>query len=172
MLQIGTGERHPLSDPDSGSEFHELFDRLYVRLVRALFLMTGDALMADELAQETFVRVFERWDRIKGMDSPDGYVFRVGMNLHRSRLRKVRRHGVEFAERFATDPVAIAEARDEIERALEALTPREREVMVLVAWLGMETTEVADVLGVKPSTVRVLVARARTKIKVELSEHD
>jgi RNA polymerase sigma-70 factor (ECF subfamily) len=158
-----------LSDPGSGSEFHDLFARHYTRLVRALFLMTGDALLADELAQESFVRVFERWDRVRGMDSTEGYLFRVAMNLHRSRLRRLRRPQGEVVERFSTDPVLIAEARDDIERALGALTPREREVIVLVSWLGMDAPEAGGILGIEASTVRVLISRARAKIKVELT---
>ena len=158
-----------LSDPGSGSEFHDLFDRQYARLVRALFLMTGDAVLADELAQESFVRVFERWDRVRAMESVEGYLYRTAMNLHRSRLRRLLRTQGDVGERFSTDPALIAEARDDIQRALGALTPREREVIVLVTWLGIETPEVGDMLRIDASTVRVLLSRARAKMKVELT---
>jgi DNA-directed RNA polymerase specialized sigma24 family protein len=69
--------------------FEEFFQAEHVRLARALYLLTGSAADADELTQEAMVRVYERWDRVRQMDSPQGYLFRTALNLHRSRLRWV-----------------------------------------------------------------------------------
>ena len=51
------------------------------RLYTALCLVTGDRHEAEEIAQEAFVRVFERWDRVRDFDDPTGYLFRVSMNV-------------------------------------------------------------------------------------------
>jgi DNA-directed RNA polymerase specialized sigma24 family protein len=69
--------------------FEEFFQTEHVRLARALYLLTGNTAEADELTQDAMVRVYERWDRVRQMDSPQGYLFRTALNLHRSRLRWV-----------------------------------------------------------------------------------
>jgi len=67
--------------------FEAFFQREYPGLVRALYLLTADLPEAEDLAQETMARVYEKWDRVGRMDSPGGYVYRVAVNLNRQRLR-------------------------------------------------------------------------------------
>lgn len=58
-----------LAKRDPGLDFRDFFEGEYRRLAKALFLMTGDPLEAEELAQEALVRVFERWDQVRQIDS-------------------------------------------------------------------------------------------------------
>jgi len=67
-------------------DFKVFFRDEYRGLVRALYLLTADQAEAEELAQETMARVYERWDRVSGMESPSGYAYRVAVNL-------LHRHG-------------------------------------------------------------------------------
>ena len=71
--------------------FEDFFLDERARLFRALLLVTQDAAEAEDLMQEAFVRVWERWDRVGGVESPVGYLFRTAMNLHRSALHLARR---------------------------------------------------------------------------------
>jgi RNA polymerase sigma-70 factor (ECF subfamily) len=68
------------------------FEEFYVtereRLFRALLLVTHDSAEAEDLMQEAFVRVWERWDRVGTLDEPVGYLFKTALNLHRSALRR------------------------------------------------------------------------------------
>ena len=57
----------------------------YPRIVGTLRLYTGDALLAEELAQDTFVRVCRDWERVRQMDSPGAWTHQVALNLVRSR---------------------------------------------------------------------------------------
>jgi len=76
--------------PESGTGRDD-FDAFYAterrRLFSTLVRVTGDRQVADDLTQEAFVRVLERWDRVGHMDSAVGYLYRVALNLHRSRVR-------------------------------------------------------------------------------------
>lgn len=65
------------------------FEAEYTHLCEALYLLTGDPFEAEEVAQEAMTRVLERWERIRSMDSPAGYVYRTAMNLNRNRLRRI-----------------------------------------------------------------------------------
>jgi len=76
-----------LAEKDPGLDFREFFAGEYRRLAKALFLMTGDALEAEELAQEALVRVFERWDQVRQMHSrpvPSTQTTSGGFGLHKN----------------------------------------------------------------------------------------
>src|SRR5215831_10524331 len=69
--------------------FRWFFEAEYVRLCEALYLLTGDAYEAEDLAQEAMTRALERWERVGTMDSPTGYVYRTALNLNRKRIRRL-----------------------------------------------------------------------------------
>lgn len=126
-------ERAEFAKRDPGLDFREFFEGEYRRLPKALFLMTGDPLEAEELAQDALVRVFERWDQVRRMHSPTGYLYRTAFNLSRSRVRRLAsraRHTLSPSPE--ADPLAGVEARDEVRRLLATLPRGQREAVVLV----------------------------------------
>ena len=142
--------------------FEEFFRAEHFLLARALYLLTGSAADADELTQEAMVRVYERWDRVRQMDSPQGYLFRTALNLHRSRLRWVAsgaRHVLHATP--SPDPAEVVQSRDSLARALASLPTGQREAVVLVEWLGMDQEEAATALGIKQGSVRARLSRAK-----------
>jgi RNA polymerase sigma-70 factor (ECF subfamily) len=58
------------------------------RLFGSLCLMTGSRHEAEEIAQEAYVRVLERWDQVQGLDDPTGYLFVTALNVFRKRMRR------------------------------------------------------------------------------------
>ena len=140
------------------------------RLVGALAHHTGDRLLAEELAQESLVRAGDRWDRVRTMESPVGWCFRVGANLgaswfrRRGAERRARaRHGVVDTP-AAPDPVGAAAVRD----ALALLTPAQRETVVLRHLLGLGVTETATTLGISPTAVRTRDSRGLAVLRDRL----
>src|SRR2546428_3542908 len=77
-------------------DFRAFFEAEYRRLARAVYLLTDDIAEAEDVAQEAMVRVYERWERVRAMDSPTGYLYRTAMNLNRSRLRKLMTNAKRF----------------------------------------------------------------------------
>ena len=75
----------PLEAPRSFETFYEAESRV---LFRRMWLVTGNPAEAEELMQEAFVRVWERWDRVGAMDDAVGYLYRTAMNLFRKRHRR------------------------------------------------------------------------------------
>lgn len=148
------------------SGFEAFFERNYERLARALYLLTGDASEAEDEAQEAMVRVYERWDRVSRMASPDGYLFRTAMNLNRSWRRALRSE----RRRFVDDPRVLephesAEVEDEIAHALASLPPAQRRALILVEWLGLTHGEAGEALGIRPVSVRVRISRAKSALR-------
>ena len=153
------------------ASFDDFFEQHYERLLRAMYLATGDRHEAEDLAQDAFVRVYERWDRVQGMDRPDGYLYRAALNLRRSRLRRLAMAARKLLASWpseAPDPAGAAGERDVVRRALAPLPDGQREAIVLVEWLGMTDGEAAEVLGVSAGAVRVRISRARSRLREQL----
>jgi RNA polymerase sigma factor (sigma-70 family) len=162
-----------LGKSESGPDFQEFFEAEYRRLAKALFLVAGDPSEADELAQEALVRVFERWEQVRVMDSPAGYLYRTALNLNRSRLRRLAsraRHALSLPPE--PDPLVGVEVRDEVRRHLATLPRGQREAVVLVEWLGMDAEHAGKTLGIDASTVRVQLSRARSALRATVRTCD
>jgi RNA polymerase sigma-70 factor (ECF subfamily) len=157
-------------DTDAG--FEAFYGAEHVRLFRALLLLTWSPEDAEDVAHEAFVRVLERWDRIRDMASPRAYLYRTALNLQRNGLRRRwRRTRLSFSERMVErDASEAAIARADVLRALRAVSAEQREALVLVDFLDLSAQEVAAVLGIDPAAVRARVHRGRTKMREELSE--
>jgi RNA polymerase sigma-70 factor (ECF subfamily) len=159
--------------PVTDLRFEEFFQAEHVRLARALYLLTGSTAEADELTQEAMVRVYERWDRIRQMDSPQGYLFRTALNLHRSRLRGLASRARQILQATPSpDPAEVVQSRDSLSRALALLPTGQREAVVLVEWLGMEQEEAATALGIRPGSVRARLSRAKADLRRMLGDED
>jgi RNA polymerase sigma factor (sigma-70 family) len=152
--------------------FEEFFEEERGRLFGAMRLMTGNGQDAEEIVQDAFLALWERWDRVAEMDRPSGYLYRTAMNLFRSR----RRRTIRAAKRVLPgpvehDPYGDVDLQDEVMRGLRGLAPRQRAALVLVDLLDYGSGEAADLLGVRPTTVRNLAAQGRTSLRRAL-EHD
>ncbi len=123
------GESETSATPRS---FNDLFLDQHDRLYRALYFITGSSADAEELMQDAFLKLWERWDRIHAIDDPVAYLFRVAMNGFRMRARRARvaaRRVVHLET--ARDPFDDIELRDDVRRMLLGLPPRQRAALVL-----------------------------------------
>jgi RNA polymerase sigma factor (sigma-70 family) len=141
------------------------------RLFRALYVLTGDRHEAEDLAQLAFCKVWERWGRVARLDDPTGYLFRTAFNARRSATRRTVRaarrlvdHALVHPALIPTEPADVATDRDSVARALAALTPRQREAVVLTELLDCTRGEAAEIMRIRPATVRVLVSQARAAL--------
>jgi RNA polymerase sigma-70 factor (ECF subfamily) len=157
---------------EAATSFEEFFERERDRLFGLLVLVTGDRHEAEELAQDAFVSVWERWDRVRGVDNPAGYLHRTAINAFRKRYRRAKAFGriaASVASKTASGPPDSALLLSE---ALRALTPRQRAALVLTELLGYTASEAAAALGVKASTIGALKHQGRTALKREAEPED
>jgi RNA polymerase sigma factor (sigma-70 family) len=153
--------------------FEGFFERNHARLIRGLYLVTGNAQEAEEIMQDAFLAVWERWDRIREMDDPTGYLFRTAMNRSRSRVRRASRAARRTVGRLeGRDVFADVEDRETVGRALAAVSPRQRAALVLTEYLGFPSEEAGKILGIKAATVRALASQGRAAMKTELESDD
>jgi RNA polymerase sigma-70 factor, ECF subfamily len=140
------------------------------RLFGALCLITSDPHEAEDIGQEAFVRVFERWDRVAAMVDPVGYLYRVAMNVLRSRYRRARLASRRLFSGNQPDAISEVDERDAISRLLAALTHRQRAALVLTTLLDYSSDEAGQILGMPASSVRVLTTRARATLRGRVQE--
>jgi RNA polymerase sigma factor (sigma-70 family) len=134
-----------------------------------MFLLTADRAEAEDLVQEALARAYERWDRIGSMERPDGYVYRIAVNLYRKRVRRsalLRRLVPHPGE--PVDPADVAGTRDDLVRALRSLSAEQRAALVLVDWLGYDAEEAGRLLGIEAVSVRGRLHRARASLRAVL----
>jgi RNA polymerase sigma factor (sigma-70 family) len=154
---------------NEAESFEDFFGAESRTLFRRMCLVTGNRHEAEEVMQDAFLKVFERWDRVSQMDDPVGYLYRVAFNDFKRRSRRAAlavRRTVGAAPR--ADEFEAAEAKDAIDRGLAHLTPRQRAALVLTELLGFTSEEAASLLGVRAVTVRSLASRGRIVLKEAL----
>jgi RNA polymerase sigma-70 factor, ECF subfamily len=146
--------------------FEEFFAAEHARLFGALCLVTGDRSEAEEIVQDAFLRLWERWDRVASVDDIESYLFTTAMNVFRNRYRRaalaVRRR---LQPEVTVDALAAVEDRDVVVRALRGLAPEQRAAVVLTNYVGLTSEEAGKLLGMRAGTVRTLASRARSSIR-------
>jgi RNA polymerase sigma-70 factor (sigma-E family) len=152
--------------------FEEFFTDSYEPLLRAVYLVTGDRFEAEDLAQEAFFRVYQRWERVSRMANPEGYAYRIAINAYHGRLRRLATAARRAFRREAPDELGAAEERDSIRRALARLPRGQREALVLMDWVGLSDRQAAEILGMDPAAVRVRLSRARRRLREERRGED
>lgn len=151
--------------------FEDFFHAHRDRLFGFLCVVTANRHDAEELAQEAFLRLWERWEASGSIDDPVGYLHRTAMNAFRKRLRRA-----DVARRLTGRPVDRLAASPEdtvmLHETLRGLTPRQRAALALTEWLGYTAEEAARILGVKASTIGALKYQARAALKGRAEQTD
>jgi RNA polymerase sigma-70 factor, ECF subfamily len=150
------------SEPES---FETFFAAESDRLLRIMSVITGSRSEAEDIVQEAFTRVFQRWERVGTFENPAGYLERTAMNVFRDQYRRAAlalRRSIGVAPE--QDVFQAVEDRDEASRSLASLTPRQRAALVLTEALGYSGEETGKLLGIKPSTVWALTHQARATL--------
>lgn len=146
--------------------------RTYPKLVGALDLYLGDVHVAEELAQEALVRAAKRWSRVRDLDSPGGWAYRVAMNLAKSWFRRRRAEARAYARVGVTDeePDLAADVSDRstVRAAVGSLPETQRAAVVCRYYLGMSGPEAAEALGISPDAVRARTKRAIATLREAL----
>ena len=168
---ISTPERDAVQPSTPGVTFEDLFERERTRLFGAMCLVTRNRHEAEELTQDAFLKVWERWEKVGGLDDPTGYLYRTAMNAFRSRYRRsvVAMRKLSGAIP-ADDGLAAVEDRADIVRALAGLTEKQRAAVVLIDLLEFSSDEAAELLGMKPGAVRTLASRGRAGLREKAGE--
>ena len=171
-LRLVTGSPEGETPAVAGSSSFEAFFHDEARtLFRRLCTVTGNSSEAEEIMQDAFLALWERWDRISEMDDPTGYLYRTAMNVFRKRSRRASL-ALRRTLSLASDPLPFSEIdeQQDIVAALAELTPRRRAALVLTDVMDYSSEEAGRALGVTAGTVRGLASRARETLRRQVGD--
>jgi RNA polymerase sigma-70 factor (ECF subfamily) len=150
----------------SASSFAVFFEEHHMRLFGTLCIVSGDRVEAEDLMQETFLKVWEKWEHVSLLEDPAAYAYRTAFNLFRSHLRRaVLAAKRTFHAGDQPDAFEVLDDREALIQALRQLSPRQRAAIVLTDLLDFTSEEAAQTLGIKAVTVRVLASQARAALR-------
>ncbi|MGI5441777.1 SigE family RNA polymerase sigma factor [Streptomyces shenzhenensis] len=189
--QAGLALRSPTSRQDSGRRlfeavspsratarnehgFNELYHHRRLALVRLALLLVDDLPTAEDVVQDAFAALLRRHGRRPAdLDDPEAYLRTSVVNAARSVLRRRRTARAYIPERerhvpSADKSVLLAETHQEVINALQLLTRRQREVLVLRYWSDLTEAQIADTLGISRGTVKSTASRALDALSRQL----
>lgn len=142
-------------------------------LLRTAYLLTGDGAAAEELVQDTLVRLYPKWDRVDGADVPLAYVRRSLANGYLNRTRAARRELAvwDLPERpDFRDRAGQFDDRDQIWAGLRTLPERQRVALVLRYFEDLSDEAIAEALGCRIGTVRSLISRGLASLRERMAD--
>lgn len=162
-------------DEHEEQQFAEFFARRRDSVRRTAYLLCGDWHRADDLAQTAFVALHRRWDRIRDRGATDAYLRRtlVRASIDESRRPWRREHHVaalpepEQASMGLDEQVAL---REDLLAALREVPPKQRAVLVLRYFEGLDVAGVAKALRCSEGNVKSQTARGLKRLRAALGE--
>ena len=152
---------------DSAPDVDEFCLAIWPALAASLGFYCHDLGAGEELAQEALARAWARWDSVSRLGCPEAWVYRVGLNLARSRFR--RSHAEHRALRRFSEPGAEAAPANAdvmaVRDAVAELPERQRAAIVLRYFADLPVDVVADALDCAPGTVRSLTSQAIDRLR-------
>lgn len=147
--------------------FRAFYDRTSRALWGYLSRTSGDRQVADDLLQECYYRLLKSTVAFESEAHRRNYLYRIATNLVRDTRRGARplfAEGVDVGDLEAPQARADVEQRTDVRRAMGRLKPRERALLWLAYAQGSSHGEIADVLGLKPASIKMLLFRARRRL--------
>jgi RNA polymerase sigma-70 factor, ECF subfamily len=143
------------------------------RLLTSMTLLLGDLEAARDVTSEAFARALARWERVRMMSNPRGWLYQVALNLVRRswRRRRLERHAWEGVTERGP-PELVPPERGDLWQAVQALPSRARQAVVLRYVAGFTQAEVAQRMGIAPGTAAATLSAARKRLATQLTESD
>ncbi len=165
IAEPGVTERVADVRGEDASGFDRFYREKWPRFVRLAALLSQDESVAEEIAQDAFAQVFDRWAVLR---EPAGYLHQCVVNGSRTYHRH---HGVVRQKLpVLAGALSLEQHFGELADVVAALPFRQRAVIVLRYWCDLSEGEIAEALGCRPGTVKSLSSRALARLNKEVSE--
>lgn len=153
------------SRPDAGDDFDEFFFSLLPRALRVGQRLTGNRQSAENIAAEAFARAYARWSKIGSLPYRDGWVLRVATNLAIACARRRNSAAFDLNDDDVVDFADVVALRSTLVSALAALSPTQREAVVLRYLVDLPEQQVAAALKIRQGTVKSHLHRATSALR-------
>lgn len=162
--------------------FTEIFKRYDKRIFPFAMKIVKSEMLAEEITQEIFVKLWKNRSRLADIDHPQSYIFTICSNLamdyirkqlnQRKLLNKLQLSSGWEGKNFTDDTVIYRDYKSMVDRAVEKLPDRQKQVYHLNIRQGMNHEEIASLLHLSPYTVRNHLAEAQRSIRQFLSHEE
>ena len=149
-------------------DFHSVYERYSQDVYRFVCFLSGDASLAEEITQETFVRAWVTPEQIR-VGTVKAYLFMIARNLYRAELKRGKRHAV--LDNSLPDPrpcpQSSVDARLDLQhelRRVQTLPEIDRAALLMHVQDGIPYAEIAAALGLSIGAIKVRICRARVKL--------
>src|SRR5262245_40118787 len=158
-----------LNEKPSGAEqeFTRFYREAYPSAVRLAWLLTHDHGAAEDIVQDAFVRLHPR---LATVEHPTAYLRAAIVNGCRDRARSAGRAGAGLRRLQLNSEMSAADRPCELLDAVARLPYKHRAVLALRYWADLPEAEIAEIIGVRPATVRSISVRAIARLRKELPE--
>lgn len=152
---------------EGAAQVAELFEQHRSAVYAYVARMVRDVHLAEELTQETFLKVYQARDRLAEVENVRAWLFRIATNTCLTTLKRNRRfrwlpwEAAEGLRSSKPDEAGLIGQRDAVERALAALSQDYRAPLLLFSYHGFHVAEIAEVLGISEGAVKTRVYRAK-----------
>jgi RNA polymerase sigma factor (sigma-70 family) len=154
------GEMSQAMPVTNAFSFDEFYSSDYPKAVRLVYALLNPHDSAEDIVQEAFARV---WERFGSIDNPSGFLRVTVVNLCRDAQRRQGRERRPYVRLH--EPDAISDQTVEMVELLMQLPYRQRATLVLRYWVGLSEAEIADALGCRPGTVKTLAQRGLRRLR-------
>jgi RNA polymerase sigma-70 factor (ECF subfamily) len=150
--------------PMNEAKFEAFYRKTAGSLWSYIYRMTGDPVMADDLLQKSFFRFLRSNPDIVDDDHLRHYLFKTATNLVFDHFREKKRDRQRVPDAPPESRADYGELRHDMKRAFAELRPQERALLWLAHVEGSSHDEIAEAIGVKSKSVRVMLFRARKRL--------
>ena len=152
-----------------------LYEAHALSLIRLAYVMLGDRPAAEDVVQEAFLGLYQRWSKLRDTANAAGYLRASVLNgcrmVLRSSARRDARIACELPWESAEATALVSEEYRQLLRGIQALPPRQREALVLRYYLDLSEEETARSMGVRRGTVKSSTSRALAALGQRMQEY-
>jgi RNA polymerase sigma-70 factor (ECF subfamily) len=169
-VTVGAVGWMPVGVREEDVGFEAVYEAERRALLRLAFALTGQLGAAEDLTQEAFLRLHQRWDRVSRYDRPGAWVRRVLVNLATSRARRLTVETRTLARlgRERSPAVRLDGEGTEFWAAVRTLPRRQAQAIALYYLDDRTTADIAAILGCAEATVRIHLHRGREALRERL----
>jgi RNA polymerase sigma-70 factor (ECF subfamily) len=162
-------------------DFWKIYDQHYNRVRKFILAYVKDEWVADDLIQETFIKVQKNLKSVKDPAKLSSWIFRIAYNLCHDHYRQAKRSSlnqrniqqeiVSFKEAVVQKKLEQQQMGQCVQDKMDLLPPDYRSVLILSDIMAFSHKEIAEILKISVSNVKVRIHRARKKFRAILEDH-
>lgn len=161
-------------DEQTSTIVSELIRKYADSVLRMCFLYLDDYYLAEDVTQDTFIRVMKNYDKFRKESSEKTWIMKIAINLCKNQRKSwwFKRQNIEALELAYDACYDGLLDRQEVFNKINKLSPKHKEIILLYYYQEMSVAEIAEVLKLKESAVKTRMFRAREQLRLNLKEDE